>query len=148
VTNKIEVMNTIYLLKLDEIEEMRDTPNDDFTHPIFSDLALTLGDVSEYIGFSDDECVFVRLPESKLTVLEYILNKYTSFTKEDITDRVISGEIQKLYPEVEELSPMIFEKFRIDVTTVDHVLDKISVKGLWSLDSIDMNILKREKTTH
>jgi hypothetical protein len=144
-TNKLENMNTIYLLKLDE---MRDTPNDDFSHPIFSDLALSLGDVSEYIGFSDDECLFVRLTESKLTILEYILNKYTSFTKEDITDRVISGEIQKLYPEVEKLTPMIFEKFRIDVTTVDDVLDKISVSGLSSLDCIDMTILKREENTH
>lgn len=137
-------MNTIYLLKLDEIEEMRDTPNDDFSHPIFSDLALSLGDVSKYIGFSDDECVFVRLTESKLKVLEYILNKYTSFSKEDITDRVISGEMQKLYPEVEKLTPKIFEKFRIDVTTVDDVLDKISDNGILSLDSIDMTILKRE----
>jgi hypothetical protein len=147
-TNKIEIMDTIYLLKLDEIAEITDTPNDDFSHPIFSDLAFSLGDVSEYIGFSDDERLFVRLTEPKLNVLEYILNKYTSFTKEDITDRVISGEIQKLYPEVEKLTPMIFEKFRIDVTTVDDVLDKISDSGLSSLDCIDITILKRENNTH
>lgn len=140
-------MNTIYLLKLDEIEELKDTPNDDFSHPIFSDLALSLGDFSKYIGFSDDECLFVRLPESNLKVLEYILNKYTSFTKEDVTDRVISGEMQKLYPEVEELTPKIFEKFRIDVTTVDDVLDKISDSGLSSLDRIDLTILKGEENT-
>jgi hypothetical protein len=143
-TNKIEIMNTIYLLKLDEIVEIRDTPNDDFTHPIFCDLALSLGDVSDYIGFSDDECLFVRLTESKLKVLEYILDKHTSFSKEDITDRVISGEIQKLYPEVEKLTPMIFERFRIDVTSVDDVLDKISDIGILSLDSVDMTILKKE----
>ena len=137
-------MNTIYLLKLDEIEKMRETPNDDFSHPIFSDLALSLGDFSKYIGFSDDECLFVRLTGSNLKVLEYILNKYTSFTKEDVTDRVISGEIQKLYPEVEQLTPKIFEKFRIDLTTVDNVLDKISEHGLGALDRVDMTILKGE----
>jgi hypothetical protein len=53
-----------YLFIKVESEEMR-TPQMMIYPPIFSDLALSLGDVSEYIGFSDDECVFVRLTESK-----------------------------------------------------------------------------------
>jgi hypothetical protein len=136
-------MNNIYLLKLEEIDELEDTLDSDFSHPIFTDLATTLAEDGRYIGFSDDGCVFVRLCDHKLSALEFIINKYTSFTKEDVSDRVISGEMQKLYPEVEELTPMIFEKFRLEVTTIDNILDRISLNGIQSLDNIHTHILER-----
>ena len=51
--------------------------------------------------------------------------------------------MQKLYPEVDKLTPKFFENFRIDNTDVDYVLEKISEKGIDSLDSVDRIILKR-----
>jgi hypothetical protein len=136
-------MNNIYLLNLKEIGEMEDTSNSDFSHPIFDDLAMILSEYTKYIGFSDDGYMFVRLPEHKLSELEYIINKYTTFTKEDVTSRVISGEMQRMYPEVEKLTPMLFRNFRLELTTVDNILDRIRHSGLSSLDMIDMSILEQ-----
>jgi hypothetical protein len=88
-------------------------------------MAMALSGYTKYIGFSDDGCMFVRLPDHKLSELEFIINRYTTFTKEDVTSKVISGEMQKMYPEVEKLTPMIFRTFRLEVTTLDNILDRI-----------------------
>jgi hypothetical protein len=62
-----------------------------------------------YIDFLDDECVFVRLTESKL-VLEYIFfTKYTSFYQRRYYLTGYYGEIQN-YPEVEKTNLHVFEK--------------------------------------
>ena len=66
-----------------------------------------------------------------------------NISKTDVTDKVISGEIQKLYPEVEKFTPKLFENFRLDNTTIDDVLDKINDKGIESLDDIDKKVLSK-----
>ena len=52
-----------------------------------------------------------------------------------------SGDIQKKFPEVEKLTPYMFDNFRIENTSVDDVLDKILEKGINSIDNIDKIIL-------
>jgi len=66
------------------------------------------------------------------------MNKYFIITKTDVTEQVIRGGIQAEYPEVEK---GLFENFRLENTTVDNVLDKISSFGIESLDHIDKAIL-------
>ena len=64
------------------------------------------------------------------------MNKYFVIDIKDVSDKVISGELQRLYPEVESLTPKLFRKFRLDNETVDDVLDKINECGLKSLDKV------------
>jgi hypothetical protein len=46
-------MNNIYLLKLEEIDELEDTLDiSDFRIPIFTDLAATLAEDGDILGFS------------------------------------------------------------------------------------------------
>ena len=71
------------------------------------------------------------------------MSKYFEFTKTDVTDKVISGEIAKEYPEVKEVTPKLFTDFRLDNTSVDDILDKIIESGIDSLDKIDKTILKK-----
>jgi hypothetical protein len=68
------------------------------------------------------------------------MQRYFIISKTDVTEKVISGEIQAEYPEVEK---ELFENFRLDNVTVDDVLDKISRLGIESLDDIDKKILEK-----
>ena len=67
------------------------------------------------------------------------MNKYFIISKTDVTEKVISGEMQAQYPEV---GRALFENFRLENTTIDDVLDKISSLGIESLDNIDKAILE------
>jgi len=117
---------------------------DNYNHPLYTDMAncLSEGD-DKYIGFAKNEDMFVRLSESKVKSLCSVFEKYGfEFNLTDITSELIKGEICKKYPEVDFLTPGLFENFRIDETSVNDVLDKISEKGIASLDDIDKRILK------
>lgn len=134
--------NKIYLLKFTKTVNIED--GDEFTHPIYNDLSNCLNvDEQKYLGFSDNEDIFIRLVDYKVSLVSNIFSKYGfEFDVIDVTDAVIKGDIQKEYPEVEKLTPYLFEDFRIDTTSVDDILDKINEKGMDSLDNIDKKILK------
>jgi hypothetical protein len=137
-------MNKIYLLKIvsENIEEYNiDSTNN---HPIYEELSdcLEPGD-SDYLGFTKDDDIFVRLPDYKVNKITSVLSKYFEFTKTDVTNKVISGDIEKTYPEVKEVTPKLFNDFRLDNTSVDDILDKIIESGIDSLDKIDKTILKK-----
>jgi 6-pyruvoyl-tetrahydropterin synthase len=123
-----------------------DLPEDDekFTHPFYNDITICLDeDDDKYIGFTDDDDMFINLSEVKVNNIANVLNKYNAeFTITDVTEKVISGEIQKSYPEVEILTPDLFKNFRIDNTEIDQILDKINNSGIESLDEVDKVILK------
>lgn len=121
-----------------------DEDNDDFNHPIYEDFTKILDlDENKYIGFADSKTIFTRLLDYKFKLFCGILSKYgIEFDIEDVTSSVIKGDIQKQYPDVEKLTPHIFEDFRYDNTSIDDVLDKINEKGINSIDDIDKNILK------
>lgn len=117
---------------------------DDYNHPLYRDLTncLSNGD-DKFIGFADNEDMFVRLPLTKVKSICAVLEKYGFELKViDITNDLIKGEIDKKYPEVDLLTPGLFENFRLDETSIDDVLDKISEKGIESLDDIDRKVLK------
>ena len=131
-------MNRIYLLRLVDCE----APEYNGVHPFYEELTECLDETDqEYIGFTDSDDLFIRLDEYKVKKIERVFKKYFIFNKTDVTDKVISGEIQKLYPEVEKFTPKLFENFRLDNTTVDDILDKINDKGIESLDEIDKKVL-------
>jgi len=135
-------MNRIYLLRMVD----GNTPDykEDEVHPFYEELTECLDEKDqEYIGFTDSDDLFVRLDEYKVKKIEAIFKKYFIFCKTDVTDKVISGEMQKLYPEVERFTPKLFENFRLDNTTIDDVLDKINEKGIDSLDEIDKKVLNK-----
>jgi hypothetical protein len=134
--------NKIYLLKFTKTVNVED--GDEFTHPIYNDLSNCLNaDEQKYLGFADNEDIFIRLVDYKVSLVSNIFTKYGfEFDVIDVTSSVIKGDIQKEYPEVEKLTPYLFEDFRIDTTSVDDILDKINEKGMDSLDNIDKKILK------
>jgi hypothetical protein len=136
-------MNRIYQITIvEDVENINS--DDDFSHPFFEEIALSLNvKDTNYIGFSDNDEMFVRLDTIKLKKVIDIINKHFVIDIKDVSDKVISGELQKLYPEVELLTPRLFRKFRLDNETVDDVLDKISECGLKSLDKVDKKILKK-----
>jgi hypothetical protein len=137
-------MNKIYFLKIvsENIEEYNTDSIDN--HPIYEDLSNCLDpDDVEYLGFTNNDNIFVRLPNYKVDKITVVLSKYFEFIKIDVSDKVISGEIQKLYPEVKAISPKLFNDFRLDNTSVDDILDKIIESGVDSLDKIDKIILKK-----
>ena len=112
--------------------------NNDFTHPFYSEIAqILVEDDAKNLGFTKDKAMFAALEEAKLEKLSNLMNKYFTISKTDVTEQVISGEIQAQYPEVEK---ELFENFRLENTTVDNVLDKISSLGIESLDYIDKMI--------
>ena len=138
-------MNRIYFIKLveDNSVDYYDSTNDE-NHPVYGELFECLDDNDkDYLGFTDDDDIFIRLNEYKVNKITSILEKYFIFTKTDVTDFVISGEMQKKYPEVEEFTPKLFENFRLENTTVDDVLDKINETGIDSLDNIDRIVLSK-----
>jgi urate oxidase len=107
------------------------------------ELAIDIEKLLKYLGFTNDDDIFVRLPDYKVDKITAVLSKYFEFTKTDVTDKVISGEIAKIYPEVKEVTPKLFTDFRLDNTSVDDILDKIIESGIDSLDKIDKTILKK-----
>lgn len=135
--------NKIYLLKF--IDKPSDIEDDNFNRPVYKDLSLSLNDEDKnYIGFADNEDMFIRLLDYKVDEVCKILKKNGfSFDVEDVTSEVIRGKVQKEYPEVHKLTPYLFEDFRIDNTTIDDVLDKINETGIESLDKIDKFVLKK-----
>ena len=135
-------MNRIYLLRLVDTDAPEYKEGE--VHPFYEELTECLDKKDqEYIGFTDSDDLFVRLDEYKVKKIEAIFKKYFIFCKTDVTDKVISSEIQKLYPEVERFTPKLFENFRLDNTTIDYVLDKINDKGIESLDDIDKMVLNK-----
>ena len=134
-------MKKIYLFKLvgEDIDGVFEG-GEDFSHPFFAELADVIGEEDvKYLGFTKTDDIFAALEESKIEKLSNIMNKYFIISKTDVTEKVISGEIQAEYPEVEK---ELFDNFRLDNVTVDDVLDKISSLGIESLDDIDKAILE------
>lgn len=135
--------NKIYLIKFTKKVEV----DNDFNHPVYEDLSKCLdkGD-GKFIGFTDNEDIFVRLSDIKVDKICNIFKKHGfKFNVNEVTELVINGDMQKAYPEVEELTPQIFEVFRLENTSVDDILDKISEKGMDSLDETDKAILNKLK---
>jgi hypothetical protein len=140
-------MNKIYQITILEDVENINSNDNDFSHPFFEDITLSLNEKdTNYIGFSDNDEMFVRLDTIKLKRVVDIMKKYFVIDIKDVSDKVISGEIQKLYPEVESVTPKLFKNFRLDNGTVDDILDKINETGINSLDKIDKKILKKSRS--
>lgn len=129
--------NKIYLLKLVDINYQN---YEDYSHPVFEELSLLIdhSDV-KYIEISDNDDIFLRLLDYKVTEIVNLLEKYFKVIKEDITDKIINGII---YPNVDY---NLFEMFRMENTSIDDILDKIFEKGIESLDKIDKTILKSKR---
>ena len=138
-------MNRIYFIKLveDNSVDYYDS-NSDKNHSVYDELfeCLDYRD-KDHLGFTDDDNIFIRLSEYKVNKITSVLEKYFLFTKTDVTDIVIKGEMQKIYPEVEEFTPKLFENFRLENITIDDILDKINESGIDSLDKIDKIVLNK-----
>lgn len=115
------------------------------SHPIYQDFTSVLDpEDNKYIGFTNDNKIFVRLIDYKFNKFCDLLSKYNIiFSVSDVTESVINGDIQKKYPDVEALTPHLFESFRYDNTSIDDILDKINERGINSIDDIDKVILSK-----
>lgn len=133
-------MNKFLFLEVSHTPEK--LKGDNYDHPFYDDLMFLNEDDKKNIGFSDDDNIFVTLEEVKLNYFLYTLKKHGfKFTEKDIAKDVISGAIEKEYPEVSELTPNLFNNFKIKNYTKDDVLDKILELGIKSIDNIDKLIL-------
>ena len=83
--------------------------------------------------------MFIILEDSRFNSVSAVFNKYFFLSIADVTEKAMNGEIQLEYPDVDKT---LFEQFRLDNTTLDDVLDKISRSGIESLDHIDRTILE------
>jgi len=129
----------IYLLKFNGVDN-----SDDLDHPVFKEMTTVLSKKDlEYVGITKDDDIFLRLCDYKVDKVVNILQKYFDVEVTDVSENVISGNIQKKYPEVEFLTPKLFKNFRLENTTKDNVLEKIACNGISSLDKIDKKILKK-----
>jgi hypothetical protein len=135
--------NKVYHIKFTKLVDTGNT--DDFTHPIYGELSqLIEKDEQCLIGFTDSEDLVARVLDFKLKEICSLFEKHGfEFDVIDVTQEVINGQFQKEYPEVQVLTPNIFDDFRFDYLTVDDVLDKINETGIDSLDDIDKKILKK-----
>ena len=130
--------NNIYFVRFTKSSDIEDN-----AHPIYQDLSNALDkEDGKYLGFTNGEDLFIRLVYFKVQKVLDVFTKYGfEFEVTDVTSDVISGDIQKKFPEVEKLTPYMFDNFRIENTSVDDVLDKILEKGINSIDNIDKMIL-------
>jgi hypothetical protein len=130
--------NKIYKIEFSQFIEQEDLQS-----PLFGDLSNCLDyEDQKYVGFSNNDDMFLRLPDYKISLILEVLEKHNfKFQIFDITTDVINGKTQKEFPEVEQLTPFIFEHFRFENTSVDDVLDKIIESGIDSIDEIDKKIL-------
>ena len=105
--------NKIFLIKFTKLVNIEDEK-----HPIYNDFTNCLNpEDQKYIGFADNEDVFVRLTDYKVDTLANVFEKHGfEFDVLDVTNEVIKGNTQKIYPEVEALTPHLFEDFRLDTT--------------------------------
>ena len=134
-------MNKIYQIKLLD----KDLLDNEVIDAFLFEVALTIdSEDSNYMGFSNDDDIFIRLEEYKCDKIVDVLSKYFIFTIEDVSDKALSGELKKIYPEVDKLTPKLFKNFRKENTTVDYILDKINEKGFESLDKTDLKILNKK----
>ena len=130
--------NNIYFVRFTKSSDIEDD-----AHPIYQDLSNALDkEDGKYLGFTNGEDLFIRLVYFKVQKVLDVFTKYGfEFEVTDVTSDVISGDIQKKFPEVEKLTPYMFDNFRIENTSVDDVLDKILERGINSIDNIDKIIL-------
>ena len=130
--------NNIYFVRFTKSSDIEDN-----AHPIYQDLSNALDkEDGKYLGFTNGEDLFIRLVYFKVQkVLDVFTKNGFEFEVTDVTSDVLSGDIQKKFPEVEKLTPYMFDNFRIENTSVDDVLDKILEKGINSIDNIDKIIL-------
>ena len=69
-------MNRIYQITIVEDTENINLDNNDFSHPFFDEITLSLNEKdSNYIGFSDNDEMFVRLNTIKLKRVVDIMKK-------------------------------------------------------------------------
>lgn len=135
-------MIKMYLFKLIG-EDILDGDKDDFSHPFYTEIAGVISnDDVKYMEFGKKETMFMAIDESRFNTISAVFKKYFVLSITDVSDEVLSGTIQKEYPEIKS---EIFDQFRLAKTTIDDVLDKISRSGIESLDQIDRMILDSSK---
>lgn len=114
-------------------------------HPFYLDLARSVDKGGQKLfAFTKEEDIFLKVVDYKLKKITDVFEKWGfEFDVLNVTGQVLSGEIQKKYPDIET---EIFTEFRLNNTSIDDVLDKINDSGIESLDEVDKMILESLNT--
>jgi hypothetical protein len=132
----------IYHIRLEKEIIKTNYEENDFSHPIYKELATIIDqEEAKYIWISDEDELFIRLDENKYKRIKSAFEKYYEIVAEDVTEKLLKGEIEKLNPKIRFSNEAFFTIFRKEYTSIDDLLDKINAKGINSLDSIDKSIL-------
>lgn len=90
--------------------------------------------------------IFLRFPDHTIKKICKVLDKYIKYSIEEISHDIIfdsQDDIKGILNDP-QFKPF-FDKFRIEVTEMDDVLDKILSKGIGSIDDIDRMVLSKVK---
>ena len=134
--------NKIYHIRLEKEIVKTNYQENDFSHPIYAELATIIEqEEAKYIWISDEDELFIRLDENKYKSIKSTFEKYYELVSEDITEKLLKGEIEKLNPKIKFSNEAFFTSFRKEYTSIDDLLDKINAKGIDSLDAVDKAML-------
>jgi hypothetical protein len=134
--------NKIYHIRLEKEIVKTNYQENDFSHPIYAELAIIIEqEEAKYIWISDEDELFIRLDENKYKSIKSTFEKYYELVAEDITEKLLKGEIEKLNPKIKFSNEAFFTSFRKEYTSIDDLLDKINAKGIDSLDAVDKAML-------
>ena len=90
------IMDKIYLLKIADDLPLYDGGSK--VHQFYEELTECLELEDQYnIGFTDNDYILIRLNDYKFKKVDEVFKKYFIFSKTDVSRKVISGEMQKLY---------------------------------------------------
>lgn len=92
----------------------------------------------------DVEVLFFRLSYMKVMRICSILDPYVEYSIEEVSEKIISGDMNEYdFIMKSDEFKKFFDTFRLDITSVDDVLDKILSKGINSIDDVDKMILEK-----
>lgn len=138
--------NKIYHIILEREIVKTNYAENDFSHPIYTELATIIEQEEvKYIWISAEDELFIRLDENKYKRIKAAFEKYYNLIVEDVTDKLLKGEIEQLNPKIKFSNEAFFTNFRKEYTSIDDLLDKINDKGFDALDTIDKSILLNKK---
>ena len=87
--------NKIYHIRLEREIIKTNYKENDFSHPIYTELATIIElEEAKYIWISDDDELFIRLDENKYKRIKGAFEKYYELIAEDITEKLLRGEIE------------------------------------------------------
>lgn len=136
-------LDNIFLVKIKDFDFLKSSD----VNSIFNKISqIFSGDDEERITvdcIDNIDYIFFRIEEYKVMQFFSFISEMLECEVLNISKNVISGELDDdiLLISLDEQHKDFFDKYRVIYTTIDDILDKITNRGIDSLDDIDKEIL-------